>query len=215
MKLLVVDDHPLVLRALADLLPQLGPDVDVRGASDPAEAVRVLDDEPDIALVLLDLALPGARGLDFLGDLKLDYPGVPVVVLSATHDTATVMAALGAGAHGFIPKNANAATLLDALRSVLAGGVFLMPDTMPAPMGDGVHVNGHALGLTTRQTDVLRLLVQGKPNKVICRDLKLSEGTVKVHISAILKSLSVHSRTEAVAVLARRGISVETLQARR
>jgi DNA-binding NarL/FixJ family response regulator len=215
MKLLVVDDHPLVLRALADLLPQLGPDIDVRGASDPAEAVRVLDDEPDVALVLLDLALPGARGLDFLGDLKLDYPGVPVVVLSATHDPATVMAALGAGAHGFIPKNANAATLLDALRSVLAGGVFLMPDTTPAPVGDGVHVKGDALGLTARQTDVLRLLVQGKPNKVICRDLKLSEGTVKVHISAILKSLSVHSRTEAVAVLARRGISVETLQARR
>ena len=215
MKILVVDDHPLVLRALAELLPQLGPDVDVRSASDPAEATRVLDDEPDVALVLLDLALPGARGLDFLGDLKLDYPGVPVVVLSATHDPATVMAALGAGAHGFIPKNANAATLLDALRSVLAGAVFLMPDTTPAPAGDGVHVEGHALGLTARQTDVLKLLVQGKPNKVICRDLRLSEGTVKVHISAILKSLRVHSRTEAVAILARRGISVETLQVRR
>jgi DNA-binding NarL/FixJ family response regulator len=72
-----------------------------------------------------------------------------------------------------------------------------------------------ALGLTARQTDVLKLLVQGKPNKLICRDLTLSEGTVKVHVSAILKALHVHSRTEAIAVLARRGISVDTLAARR
>ncbi len=81
--------------------------------------------------------------------------------------------------------------------------------------GDGVHIRPDALGLTARQTDVLKLLVQGKPNKLICRDLKLSEGTVKVHVSAILKALRVHSRTQAVATLARRGISVETLSARK
>ncbi len=215
MKILVVDDHPLVLDALAQLLPQLDPAIDVRGASNPAEAVAVLDNEPDVDLVLLDLALPGARGLDFLGDLKLDYPGVPVVVLSATHDQATVMAALGAGAHGFIPKTADGTMLLDAVRRVLDGGVGLVPDATPMPDGDGVHVDSRALGLTARQTDVLKLLVQGKPNKLICRDLKLSEGTVKVHVSAILKALHVHSRTEAIAALARRGISVDTLSARR
>ncbi len=215
MKILIVDDHPLVVEALAQLLPQLGPAVEVRGAIDSAEAVAVLDNEPDVALVLLDLALPGVRGLDFLGDLKLDYPGVPVVVLSATHDQATVMAALGAGAHGFIPKTADAETLLDATRRVLEGGVYLMPDTTPMPEGDGVHIRPDALGLTARQTDVLKLLVQGKPNKLICRDLKLSEGTVKVHVSAILKALHVHSRTQAIAALARRGISVDTLSARR
>jgi DNA-binding NarL/FixJ family response regulator len=168
-----------------------------------------------VALVLLDLALPGARGLDFLGDLKLDYPGVPIVVLSATHDHATVMAALGAGAHGFVPKTADPSALLDAIRRVLEGGVYLMPDTTPMAEGDGVHIRPDALGLTARQTDVLKLLVQGKPNKLICRDLKLSEGTVKVHVSAILKALRVHSRTEAIATLARRGISVETLAARK
>ena len=214
MKILVVDDHPLIVEALAQLLPQLGPSIEVRGAIDSAEAVAILDNELDVALVLLDLALPGVRGLDFLGDLKLDYPGVPVVVLSATHDQATVMAALGAGAHGFIPKNADAEMLLDATRRVLEGGVYLMPDTTPMPDGDGVHIRPDALGLTARQTDVLKLLVQGKPNKLICRDLRLSEGTVKVHVSAILKALHVHSRTEAIAALARRGISVDTLAAR-
>lgn len=215
MKILVVDDHPLIVEALSVLLPQLGDAVVVRGAVDSAEAIEILDNEPDIGLVLLDLALPDARGMDFLGDLKLDYPGVPVIVLSATHDQATVMAALGAGAHGFIPKSADPTLLLDAIRRVLGGGVYLMPDTTPIVEGDGVHVVPGALGLTTRQTDVLKLLVQGKPNKLICRDLKLSEGTVKVHVSAILKALRVHSRTEAIAALARRGISVDTLSARR
>ena len=123
MKILVIDDHPLVVDALAQLLPQIDPAMEVRAAMDPREAITVLDNEPDVALVLLDLALPGARGLDFLGDLKLDYPGVPVIVLSATHDRATVMAALGAGAHGFIPKTADGAMLLDAVRRVLEGGV--------------------------------------------------------------------------------------------
>jgi DNA-binding NarL/FixJ family response regulator len=200
MKILVIDDHPLIQDALGRLLPQIEADIEVRMAADAAEAVAVLDNEPDVMLVLLDLALPGTRGLDFLGDLKLDYPGVPIVVLSATHDEATVMAALGAGAHGFVPKTADPA---------------LLPDAAPMPDGDGVHVGADALGLTARQTDVLKLLVQGKPNKLICRDLRLSEGTVKVHVSAILKALRVHSRTEAIATLARRGISVDTLSARR
>jgi DNA-binding NarL/FixJ family response regulator len=211
MKILVVDDHPLIVGALAHVLGQLDPAIEVRGALDPAEAVAVLDNEPDVALVLLDLALPGMRGLDFLCDLKLDYPGVPIVVLSATHDAATVAAALGAGAHGFIPKTADASKLLDAVRRVLEGGICRIPDAPAMPEGDGVRIRPDALGLTARQTDVLRLLAQGKPNKLICRDLTLSEGTVKVHVSAILKALNVHSRTEAIAVLARRGISAETL----
>jgi len=215
MKILVIDDHPLVVDALAQLLPQIDAAIEVRTALDPPTATAILDNEPDVALVLLDLALPGARGLDFLGDLKLDYPGVPVIVVSATHDRATVMAALGAGAHGFVAKTADGGALLDAVRQVLDGGVCEPADEAPMPEGDGVHVDSRALGLTARQTDVLKLLVQGKPNKLICRDLKLSEGTVKVHVSVILKALRVHSRTEAIAALARRGISVDTLAARR
>jgi DNA-binding NarL/FixJ family response regulator len=83
------------------------------------------------------------------------------------------------------------------------------------PEGDGVHIGSDALGLTPRQADVLKLLVQGKPNKIICRHLRLSEGTVKVHVSAILKRLNVQSRTQAVAELARRGISTHAISGRR
>jgi DNA-binding NarL/FixJ family response regulator len=214
MKILVIDDHPLIQDALAQLLPQLGTGIEVRGANDAAAATAILDNEPDVALVLLDLALPGTRGLDLLADLMLDYPGVPIVVLSATHDMSTVNAALGAGARGFVPKTADPAVLLDAIRQVCDGGAYRTDDVTQAPGRDGVHILPHELGLTARQADVLKLLVQGKPNKLICRDLKLSEGTVKVHISAILKALNVSSRTQAVATLARRGISVDTLSTR-
>ena len=98
------------------------------------------------------------------------------------------------------------------IRQVQDGGVYLPPNDSTMPDGDGVHVPPEALGLTARQTDVLKLLAQGKPNKLICRDLRLSEGTVKVHISAILKALNVASRTQAVAELARRGIHVDLLR---
>jgi DNA-binding NarL/FixJ family response regulator len=215
MKILVIDDHPLIQDALSQLLPQLGEEVVVCGATDSATATQILDNEPDVALVLLDLALPGTRGMDLLADLMQDYPGVPVVVLSATHDRATVNAALAAGARGFIPKTADAQGLLDAIRQVRDGGDYLPSDVTLVPDGDGVRIAPDALGLTSRQADVLLLMIQGKPNKLICRDLKLSEGTVKVHVSAILKALHVHSRTQAVAMLAQRGISVETLAARR
>jgi DNA-binding NarL/FixJ family response regulator len=215
MHVLVVDDHPLILEALTQLLPQLDAGTVVSVARDRVEAEAVLDNDPDITLVLLDLALPGTRGLDFLADLPLDYPGVPVVVLSATHDQATVTAALAAGARGFIPKTANANALQEALQAVAAGGIYLTGDLRAGLEAGGVHLSPDELGLTVRQGDVLKLLVQGKPNKLICRDLKLSEGTVKVHVSAILKALRVHTRTQAVAELARRGISVQTLAARR
>jgi DNA-binding NarL/FixJ family response regulator len=215
MKILVVDDHPLVLDALEQLLPRLDEGAEVRSAIDAAEAVAILDSEPDVDLVLLDLALPGTRGLDFLADLILDYPGVPIVVLSATHDEATVAAALAAGARGFIAKTASPQSLLAALARVFDGETYCTDDVTAVPQGDGVHIASSDLGLTARQSDVLKLLVQGKPNKLICRDLRLSEGTVKVHVSAILRTLNVRTRTQAVAELARRGINVESLVARR
>jgi len=171
MKILVVDDHPLVCDALAKLLPQLNPSTEVRAAMNAGAATAILDSEPDVALVLLDLALPGTRGLDFLADLMLDYPGVPIVVLSATHDEATVAAALAAGARGFIAKTASPHALLAALERVFDGETYRTDDLTPEPESDGVRIASSELGLTARQSDVLRLLVQGKPNKLICFSL--------------------------------------------
>ena len=209
MKILIVDDHPLILHALEQVLPRLNRRIEVMGAADRVEALTLLARHPDCAMVLLDLTLPGARGLDLLAELRRDRPLLPIVVLSATHDSATVSAAIAAGARGFIAKTASPLALLDAIETVLEGGRHVTTDQRSATRTiKGVPVD--ILGLTQRQSDVLLLLLQGKPNKLICRDLRLSEGTVKVHVSAILRALNVHSRSQAIVELARRGISVET-----
>jgi DNA-binding NarL/FixJ family response regulator len=216
-KVLVVDDHPLILQALERFLPQADPSLGVLRAVNREQTLTMLARHPDCALVLLDLALPGARGLDLLADLRRDHPQLPIVVLSATHDRATVGAALAAGARGYVSKTASADALMDAIHTVLAGGRDVTSDVarggaVPA----SIHgIPAQALGLTQRQAEVLQLLVQGKPNKLICRDLKLSEGTVKVHVSAILRALNVRSRSQAIVELARRGVTVDVLAERR
>ncbi len=209
MKILVVDDHPLILHALTQVLPQLDGELELLGAADRGQTRVALARHPDCALVLLDLALPGAHGLDLLAELRRDFPRLPVVVLSATHDHATVGAALAAGARGFVAKTADPIELLAAVRAVLAGGRHVTRDVARPRVTaiDGVQLE--YLGLTQRQSEVMLLLAQGKPNKLICRDLRLSEGTVKVHVSAILRALNVHSRSQVIVELARRGIRVD------
>ena len=209
MKLLVVDDHPLIVHALREVLPSLDCDLDVLSAHNRDETLAIIARHPDCALVLLDLALPGAHGLDLRAELRRSCPRLPIVVLSATHDRATIGAALAAGARGFIAKTSDAGTMLDAVRTVLAGGQHITRDIAPNRPRDIDGISIEVLGLTQRQSEVMMLLAQGKPNKLICRDLRLSEGTVKVHVSAILKALNVHSRSQVIVELARRGIHVD------
>jgi DNA-binding NarL/FixJ family response regulator len=214
LKILVVDDHPLILQALERWLPQADPSLGVLRAANREQTLTMLARHPDCALVLLDLALPGARGLELLAELRNDHPQLPIVVLSATHDRATVGAALASGARGYVSKTSNPEALLDAIHTVLAGGRDVTSDIgRAAPSVPGIPAQ--ALGLTQRQAEVLQLLVQGKPNKLICRDLRLSEGTVKVHVSAILRALNVRSRSQAIVELARRGVTVDALAPRR
>jgi len=216
MKILIVDDHPLIQEALQHVLAALDPALELIQAQDASEAHAALSREPDTDLILLDLALPDSDGFELLGDLRREWPGMPVLVLSATHDRSTVEHALDLGAMGFIPKTANTRVLLEALRLVLSGGVYLPSESGRANGGirPRAVTRPDQLGLTLRQADVLKLLVQGKPNKLICRDLRLSEGTVKVHVSAILRALNVRTRTQVVIELARRGVRLDSPMAR-
>jgi DNA-binding NarL/FixJ family response regulator len=212
MKILVIDDHPLIQEALRHVLTALDPALELIQAQDASEAHAALSHEPDTELILLDLALPDCDGFALLADLRREWPGMPVLVLSATHDRETVEHALDFGAMGFIPKTANTRVLLEALQLVLAGGVYVPSESPHGPLAlrpRATITRPEQLGLTLRQADVLKLLVQGKPNKLICRDLKLSEGTVKVHVSAILRALNVRNRTQVVIELARRGVRFE------
>lgn len=213
MRILVVDDHPLIREALRQVLRALDKTVDLLEAQCADEALATAAQHADLDLILLDLALPGANGFGLLQQLREQHPAVPVVVLSASDQAPTVMQALEAGAMGFIPKNSACEVLVGALRLVLSGGVYLPPallrnPALPPQSPPQEPLSYRDLGLTGRQSQVLALLVQGKPNKLISRDLGLAEGTVKIHVTAIFRALNVGNRTQAVIAVGRLGLKL-------
>lgn len=191
MNVLIADDHPLVRDALARTVQQLAADVQVREAGDLDGLLR-LAAQGDADLALVDLNMPGMDGVAGLRRLRAAAPTLPVVVASGQEDAVTIRAVLAAGAVGFIPKSERSEVLLGALRLVQSGGTYVPSRLLDAPPAAA------APGLTARQLDVLHLLLRGEPNKLIARELGLTEGTVKIHIAAILRVLHARNRTEAV-----------------
>lgn len=209
MKLLLIDDHALFRDGLSLLIAsRLFPDgqpVQVLEAGSLSQASLLLRAHPDVALALLDLGLSEHQGLQTLDSWRALAPQVPVVVLSADDRPDVILAAIDGGASGFIPKTVQARVMQEALTHVLAGGVYLpeLPQrTLPTAETGWV--------FSGRQADVLRLLVEGKPNKEICRMLDLSESTVKTHLAAIFRKLGVNSRTQAVVAVAQAGWNLRT-----
>jgi DNA-binding NarL/FixJ family response regulator len=200
MKVLIADDHPLVRDALARTVRELEPGAQVVQAGDFDTLLRLAVEEgTDLAdLALLDLNMPGMNGTVGLRRLREQLPTLPVVVASGQDDAATIRAVLGAGAAGFIPKSERTEVLLSALRLVLAGGVYVPARSLDVPVAESVSPAAAIALLTPRQRDVLRALLRGQPNKLIARELGLTEGTVKIHIAAILRALQARNRTEAV-----------------
>ncbi len=217
MKILIVDDHPLIREALRHVLPSLAADIHLYDASDCESGLALADQHPDLDLALLDLTLPGCSGLTALQTFRTAHPALPIVVLSGFDDTETVIGSLDGGAMGFIPKSSSNEVLLGALRLVLSGGVYVPRQAISGEYGLGAPRREEAprrpqtasdIGLTERQAEVLTLMVQGKPNREICRELNLAEGTVKVHITAILKALGATNRTQAVVAASRIGLKL-------
>jgi len=213
LKLLVVEDHALVREGLVGLLSQIEDGVQVFESADFESALSVLDNEGDFDLVLLDLALPGIDGFAGLDILRRRYPAMPVAVVSAFDDHPTVTRVMNLGASGFIPKALNGERLLQAVREILAGNIFRPSAQMPARLDDAVplapssvSVRPGEIGLTERQAQVLCLMVRGLSNRDIADQLDLSEGTVKIHATAVFKALGVTSRTQALVTAARYGI---------
>jgi len=222
MKILVVDDHALIRTALRGVLGDLHRDVTVLEASDCRGAFDLIEAQPDLDLVLLDLNLPGIHGLAALEELRTRHPALPVVVLSSANDRASVTQALDQGAMGYIPKLSSNEVLISALRLVLSGGIYIPPEILArwespaaadrqaaAASGRPPQRTAAEFGLSERQAQVLRLLLEGKSNKLIGRELDLAESTVKNHVSLILKALNVTSRTQAVIAAARMGLVFE------
>ena len=199
MKILVADDHALFRAGMRHVLRQLADDVEIVEAANCAEALDAVGSNSDIALVLLDLSMPGRDGFAALETLSREHLALPIVVLSGSESRTDMQRALDTGAMGFIPKSATAPVMLSALRLVLAGGVYVPPELVqPDPANANVVPVVPAPALTPRQLDVLAGVIEGKRNKVIGAELGLSEATVKAHISAVFKALGVNSRTQAV-----------------
>lgn len=205
MRILLADDHSLVREGLLHVLEELAPAPEVVQACDYPGALEAAARYPELDLALLDLHMPGMDGFAGLAAFRRRFPLVPLVVLSGAESPDDVRAAFRAGASGYIPKSSTAQVMLNALKLVLAGGVFL-----PNVLLDAQDLRATSLertagresastrGLTERQLQVLALLAEGKPNKVIARALDITEGTVKIHLAAIFQTLSVRNRTEAV-----------------
>jgi len=207
MKFLVVDDHALVREGLRHTLELLANDVTVFGAANANDAYALADQYiDDLSLVLLDLNLPGIDGHAVMRELHRRHANLPVAILSASDDTVGVVSALKMGAVGFIPKSSTHEMTLQALRLILSGGVYIPPQALGLA---GLDISGAASAsavkpaLTARQTEVLCLIALGKPNKIIADELKITEATVKTHVTDIMRALKVTNRAQA-GVAARR-----------
>ena len=211
MRILLVDDHTLFREALLHVLKQFAADAIIIEAATAEEAIHQTTHYHDLDLILLDLGLPGVQGLSALPELRERAPTVPLVVVSASENPADVRQALAAGAAGYIPKSTSSHTTITALRLVMAGEVYVPPSLLAAlealagtPTVDaGAHP---ASELTPRQVEIVGLMGQGFSNKAIAKRLQVAEGTVKLHVTAILRVLKTSNRTQAVIEASRRGL---------
>lgn len=208
MHALVIDDHPLIHEIMPAVLRKALGEVAVAteatleaGLSRAAGAVQ-----PD--LVLLDLGLPGCEGLAALERFRMRFPQLPVVVISASCDRASILGALEAGANGFIPKTSKPDVMIAALKVVAAGGTYVPPEALEDGAVKGQRRRGGAFDLTDRQTDVLRLILKGYNNERIASELAIAPNTVKQHAHAVFTALGVSSRAEAMIAAARLGLHV-------
>ncbi|MCB1790793.1 MAG: response regulator [Gammaproteobacteria bacterium] len=205
MRVMMIDDHALFRMGLSELLERRGIEV-VGAVGDCAQGIDwVVDKQPDV--VLLDMRMPAMSGIEVLQELRRREVGMPVVMLTTSRDESDVINALQNGARGYLLKDMEPEDLIRALGDIVAGQTIVAPELTivlaKAVQGEvAVSNNSHrALAeLTPRELEILCHLAEGQSNKVIARNLGISDGTVKLHVKAILRKLDVHSRVEAAVI---------------
>jgi DNA-binding NarL/FixJ family response regulator len=200
LRILIVDDHRLFSQGLQFLLSDLNPEANCVCVTSVQAALACTATAFD--LILLDLRLPDSHHGDGLEKIRLAYEGTPVVILSGETQLDLIRDLIERGAAGFIPKSADTEVLMQALHTILAGGVYLPPESI-TPQA----TNPALEPLTDRQVEVLLKLMQGKSNRAIASDLNISENTVKTHLAIAFRHLGVSSRTEAVFKAAALGLT--------
>ncbi len=212
MRLLLVEDHILVREGMAQVLRRLGEETVVHEVSEASAALDALRNDPEYDLMVLDLMLPGMNGFSLLSLIRKEFPSLPVIVVSGLCDNPTVTRAMRQGAAGFVCKTSPGETLLEAVQVVMTGGLYTpqeeppKPAQMPRVTGKRKIDPSQAYSLSKAQVRVLELLAQGASNREVAERLGLSEGTVKVHTSAIFRALKVSNRSQVLLVLQRDGV---------
>lgn len=224
MRVLIVDDHPLFREVLCLHVEACFPQVRILEAGSVQEALGVLAEYTDFSLILLDVSMPIEDGITGLPRIRAQVPDVPITMLSGIgdaamprcRDAALAHVAITHGANGYISKTVGGRDLKNALLMILQGETYISPTILvevgldappptPPPLEDAANVPV-AFGMTPRQLEVCRLMIAGLPNKTIARKLACAEGTVRLHVSAVLRALNVRNRTEAVKAVLRLGI---------
>jgi DNA-binding NarL/FixJ family response regulator len=205
MRFLIVDDHALIRSGLSDVLKRHFPTCSCLTAASSEEALTTLRDSP-VDLAIVDLFIPGEDAFSHLRKICDAFTELPVVVLSATEHPQHIRKCIDLGAAAFVPKSANESILIHALNTTLAGG-FYVPQNFNSVVAAAAFTNDAELPaisietitstLTERQVHILTMVAQGKTNKQIARECSLSDNTVKVHVSAILRALGLSNRTQA------------------
>ncbi len=209
MQILLADDHALFRSGIRLVLAELDPSMVVTEAGTHDEAIAALRAQK-VDLILTDLVMPGMRQDTGIAEYKSLCPDVPIIVVSMLDSASDIRRAVDAGATGFIPKSSTPKIMMEAIKLVLAGGIYLPPSVLVAEQAGEPASEPKATPpvrqLTERQRDVLGELALGKSNKEIAQSLNLSEATVKVHVAAIMRVLDVRNRTQAVMAAAQFGL---------
>ena len=213
-KLLIADDHPLFRDALKRAVLQALPDATLREADGVTSLHAVVDAHPDLELLLLDLHMPGAIGFSALVHIRGQHPGLPIIVVSAHEEATIIRRAIAHGASGYIPKSASVETIVDAVRKVLDGDLWLPASaslTDSVLKADEAGAAARVAVLTPQQFRVFNMIAEGLLNKQIAYDLGVSEATVKAHMTAIMRKLGVSNRTQVALLASHLAIEVDTL----
>jgi DNA-binding NarL/FixJ family response regulator len=203
-RLIIADDHPLFRGALREAVAGLFTHAEIGEAGSFDDVARLLE-RGEVDLILLDLSMPGVRGFSGLVYLRAQYPGVPIVVVSANDDPTVIRRCMDLGTSGFIPKTLGIEEMRASIKRVLDGGISTPPDVDLGAGADAetADLMARLTSLTPQQVRVLMMLSEGLLNKQIAYELSVSEATVKAHVSAILQKLGVESRTQAVIAAAK------------
>jgi len=220
MKILIADDHELFLQGLEFILHKEYPEAEIILADSYTGIFDVFQKVQDFDLILTDLAMPGANWREALAKIHKICPDVPIIIISAVFEPEILQETYDIGVSGYVSKSFSNNLILSAINLVMAGGMYIPPEVMKMSMKSSSEsvrnmikdldrprtINSNDFGLTPRQTEVLECLAEGLPNKQIAYKLGVSEGTIKIHITLLMKTLEVTNRTAAVRKATQLGI---------